>query len=205
MIVIIILAVRLANGWCNQNTGASNVYVVTDTGPGSSGAMAADSTSLAELQSTGIQAVKEKHVTFKADDVNKTDFKEVGEAGAWELDTAWLNESITDDNDIKKMVDHTLRDGVAVKEENIVQDLSDTVKQSFMGPKAKDIRSSAVKARELVPEISSRKIDGNVDFNSLHLYKDRAPPTQVSSNANDVAQWGVTESYLHHKITNAQF
>ena len=99
---------------------------------------------------------------------------------------------------VQKMLQDTLREGVEIEEDNINDDIPQKVKDAYKAPKAADIRSSAARARELAPEITSRKVDGNIDFAMAYMYKDRAPPTMISDDS-DSAQWGVTDAYMYQK------
>lgn len=129
------------------------------------------------------------------------DFAGVGMDDAWGgTDAA---EPTKEDVKVQLMLKNTLRDDIQVAEENINGPLSQKVRNAYKAPKASDIRASAFKARELAPEITTRKLDGNVDFAMAYMYKGREPPQMVTSDAES-AQWGITDAYMHQKIKQSR-
>lgn len=128
------------------------------------------------------------------------DFAGVGMDDAWATGAA---EPTKEDAKVQLMLKNTLRDDIQVAEENINGPLSQKVRNAYKAPKAGDIRASAFKARELAPEITTRKLDGNVDFAMAYMYKGREPPQMVTSDAES-AQWGITDAYMHQKIKQSR-
>lgn len=123
--------------------------------------------------------------------------------GGWNamsIDDVWdapMQQDEKEEAKIKKMIQETLRDEVAITEDNINGDVSDKVKSAYAAPRAGEIRSSQAKARDLVPEMTSNKVDGNIDFAMAYMYAGRGPNTKLSSEGN--AEWGVTDAYMHQK------
>jgi hypothetical protein len=108
-----------------------------------------------------------------------------------------------EDDKIDAMLRHTLRDGISVTEDNINGDIPQKVKDAYCAPSAAEIRASVERARDLVPELTSRKVDGNADFAMTYMYKDRAPPETIGEDA-DEAEWGVTDAYMYQKSQKAR-
>lgn len=123
-----------------------------------------------------------------------------GEWNSMSIDDVWdtpMQQDEKEDAKIKKMIQETLRDEVDITEDNINGDVSDKVKSAYSAPRAGEIRSSQAKARDLVPEMTSNKVDGNIDFAMAYMYAGRGPNTKLSTEGN--AEWGVTDAYMHQK------
>ena len=115
-----------------------------------------------------------------------------------EMTTPAKKDDVVDDDDaqLRQALRATLRDGVTAVEDNLV-DLSDEVKNAFTVPSATDIRQSADRARSMMlPEISTRKVDGM--GGSVQLYKGRDPAAMVEVK-RDAPEWGVTDAWLYQK------
>lgn len=125
---------------------------------------------------------------------------------AYGFDNAWKSTTLTNNDDeelkLKSMLKDTLREGVNIVEDNII-DVSQKVKDAYKAPKASDIRRSASQARDFVPEITSRKTEGNIDFAMVHMYKGREPTTVLNTNVEAV-QWGATDAYMYQRQLGAQ-
>ena len=101
-----------------------------------------------------------------------------------------------DDAQLRQALRATLRDGVSAVEENLVE-LSDDVKNAFTTPSANAIRESAHRARSMMlPEISTRKVDGM--GGEIQLFKGR-DPTATLEVQRDAPEWGVTDAWLYQK------
>ena len=160
------------------------------------------------------EAKSKGHVRFDMDnivhrgadmtpEINNNDMESVDVKSAWE-DARGNQPKKENKEDLKiqEMLRHTLRDGVKPTEDNIIA-VSQKVKDAYTAPSASDIRSSSARSRDMMPEITSSKLDGNVDFAMTYMYKDRAPVTTISEVAESV-QWGATDAYEYRKKNWAQ-
>lgn len=139
-----------------------------------------------------------KHGSDMTAESNGSDSEAVDVNSAWE--NVKHNQTKKEKNEelkIHEMLRNTLRDGVQVIEDNI-NPVSQKVKDAYTAPSASDIRSSSARSRDMMPEITSRKLDGNVDFAMTYMYKDRAPVTTIAEEAESV-QWGATDAYYNAK------
>ena len=134
------------------------------------------------------------------DSMSAVDAAHGGEWDSMSIEDVWdapMNQDDKEEAKIKKMIKETLRDDVAITEDNINGEVSDKVKSAYSAPRAGEIRSSQAKARDLVPEMTSNKVDGNIDFAMAYMYAGRGPNTKLSGEGN--AEWGVTDAYMHQK------
>lgn len=143
-----------------------------------------------------------QHVTqsYYDESAEETPAATAGITEAWQslTDGGETVPATTNDEDaqLRQALRATLRDGVTAVEENLV-DLTDDVKNAFSVPSATDIRHSADRAREMMlPEISTRKVDGM--GGSVQLYKGRDPTAMVEVQ-RDAPEWGVTDAWLYQK------
>lgn len=148
----------------------------------------------------------EHHVKQSYDDEETVAAESAGITEAWQSLTHGDGETATivtakkgdedEDAQLRQALRATLRDGVTAVEDNLV-DLSDEVKNAFTVPSATDIRQSADRARSMMlPEISTRKVDGM--GGSVQLYKGRDPAAMVEVK-RDAPEWGVTDAWLYQK------